>query len=52
MDGFGFVFGALLVGLVAGVIAYELSGENAVIGWLVALAAGGTMFWKLLTEDT
>lgn len=52
MDGFGTVFGAVALGLVAGFFGYVASGETAWVGWVVGLAAGGTLFWKLLNEDT
>lgn len=52
MDGFAVLFGGVMAGLVAGLIAYAASGQRAWVGWVVGVAAGATLFWKLLTEDT
>ena len=52
MDGFAMVFGGVMAGLVAGVIAYAASGQRSWIGWVVGVSAGAFMFWKLASEDT
>lgn len=50
MDSFGVLFGGAMIGLVTGALTFVVTGGNTLAAWLVGLAAGLALSWKMLTE--